>query len=128
MEADGKVCYLSETLLHYPFNKGAYDWLEKHNRYSSMEALEYRKEVAQGSIDWRGLLGPEPIRRRLALKHLACRLPCRPLIKFLYMYLGRRGLLDGAPGFAYCTLQAIYEYFITLKLWELNRRERSLPF
>lgn len=31
-------------------------------------------------------------------------MPGRPLIKFFYLYFGRRGLLDGRSGFYYCCL------------------------
>ena len=35
---DGKVGFLKEHLIHYPFNRGISYWFERHNRYSSMEA------------------------------------------------------------------------------------------
>ena len=54
------------------------------------------------------------------------RLPLRPWLKFIYMYFLRRGFLDGMPGLTYCTLQAIYEYMICLKIKELKRQERGL--
>jgi hypothetical protein len=41
----------------------------------------------------------------------------------MYIFLG--GFLDGRAGFTWCTLQAFYEYLITLKVWEL--KEQQLP-
>jgi hypothetical protein len=55
------------------------------------------------------------------------RLPARPLVKFLYFFVWRRGYLDGHAGFTYSTLQAIYEYQIDCKYHELIRRKRGLP-
>jgi len=65
--------------------------------------------------------------RRKALKNLSFRLPLRPLLKFAYLYLFKRGFLDGQAGLTYCVLQSIYEYLIVLKMCELQRRERGLP-
>ena len=59
-------------------------------------------------------------RRRFHQKELFYRLPARPLFKFFLLYLLKRGFLDGTPGFAYALLQSIYEYFIVLKVRELE--------
>lgn len=120
---DGLVRRLDGHLLHYPFSKGLSHWLDRHNRYSTMEAQEYLKELGRGRVDWRSLLARDPIARRLALKNLACRLPCRPLAKFLYLGVLRRGLLDGRAGLTYCLLQSLYEYMIELKVEELRQAE-----
>ena len=71
--------------------------------------------ICKSSIAWSGLLSDEPQRRRRVFKDLSYQLPLRPLLRFLYMYVGRRGFLDGWPGFHYCVLLAIYEYMIQLK-------------
>jgi hypothetical protein len=65
--------------------------------------------------------------RRRGLKELSFRLPCRPTLRFLYMYLLRLGILDGPPGFTYCRLLAIYERMTDLKIRELRRRAQGLP-
>ena len=67
------------------------------------------------------------LRRRRAVERLSLRLPLRPWLKFIYMYLLRMGFLDGEPGLTYCTLQAIYEYMICLKIKELKRQQKGLP-
>ncbi|HXB61378.1 MAG TPA: hypothetical protein VNU94_00840, partial [Acidobacteriaceae bacterium] len=46
-------------------------------------------------------------------------LPGRPVLKWLYMVVWRRALLDGAAGITYATLQSIYEYLIEVKRKEL---------
>ena len=94
--------------------------MDKHNRYASAEAREaVRLLESGGGLDWAGLLAREPTRRRRALKALSIRLPLRPLLRFLYMYVLRRGFLDGRAGLTYCRLLAIYEYLIVLKTREL---------
>jgi glycosyltransferase involved in cell wall biosynthesis len=114
---DGQAGFLTEHLLHFPFNKGVAYWLERHNRYSSMEAAalaeERREKLSLGNL-W----SPDPVIRRRTMKRLAYRLPGRPLLTFGYLYLARLGLLDGRAGLRYCLLRAIYEYMIDLKLAE----------
>jgi hypothetical protein len=58
--------------------------------------------------------------RRYHQKELFYRLPFRPLVKFLLLYVAKRGFLDGRAGFTYAMLQSIYEYFIVLKVRELE--------
>jgi hypothetical protein len=65
--------------------------------------------------------------RRKALKRLSFRMPLRPVLKFIYMYVFKLGFLDGGAGLTYCVLQSIYEYMIVLKMKELRRREQGLP-
>jgi len=122
---DGKKGYLEGHFIHYPFNKGIAHWLDRHNRYSSMEAKALVQETA-GRLKLRGLFSSDPTVRRKTLKQLAFRMPCRPLLVFCYLYFFRLGLLDGIPGLTYCRLRAMYEYMIDLKVKELRRREKGL--
>ena len=123
---DGRIGHLKEHFIHYPFNKGIAFWLERHNRYSSMEAEALIKEV-QKSLSLKDLFSSDPVIRRKFLKQLAFRMPCRPLIVFFYLYFLRLGFLDGMPGFVYCHLRAIYEYMIDLKVKELHSRQKGFP-
>lgn len=117
----GREGKLAGHLLHYSFNKGLEPWFDKHNRYSSAEAAEALKSLARAEVDVPGLISPDPVRRRRALKEVSFRLPCRPALRFAYMYLVRRGFLDGRAGYHYCRLLSLYEYMISLKVEELRR-------
>ena len=124
---DGTHGYLSEMFDHYNFSKGLTEWFDKHNRYSLFEAMEGMKildGVRPGVSD---LLSRDRFRRRKALKDLSFRIPLRPVVKFLWMYVLKLGFLDGRAGFTYCRLQAIYEYMIVVKMQELARIQRGLP-
>ncbi len=124
--APERIGTLREPYLHYSFSKGLTDWVDKHNRYASAEARAVvRLLAAGGGLDWAGLWAREPSRRRRALKALSSRLPLRPLLRFLYMYVVRRGFLDGRAGLTYCRLLAIYEYLIVLKTRELEAEGRT---
>jgi glycosyltransferase involved in cell wall biosynthesis len=122
----GNKGYLQGHFIHHPFQRGVAHWLHRHNQYSSMEAQSLAGET-QGRLNLRDLFYREPARRRRALKQLAYRLPCRPVLVFCYLYFVRLGFLDGVAGLAYCRLRMIYEYMIDLKVRELRRRRQGLP-
>jgi glycosyltransferase involved in cell wall biosynthesis len=118
---EGETGFLTETYPHYTCGKGLSRWIEKHNRYSTDEAVETLRQLNHGTVDWRALfLGKSEVERRRALKDLSLRLPFRPIIRFIYMYIFLEGFLDGRSGFRWCVLQAFYEYLILLKVWELQ--------
>jgi hypothetical protein len=125
---DGPPGYLENPLIHYDY-KGIERYFERHNVYSSLEAVEaHRMMTAAGG--GRGLPGvwraKGPERRRF-LKNLAYRyLPARALIKFCWMYLVKLGFLDGRMGFRYCLLHTFYDYQISLKLEELRDPQSPL--
>ncbi len=120
---DGPTSFLQETYPHYTCGKGLNRWIEKHNRYSTDEAKETLRQLHYGEIQWRNLFwGATEVERRRALKDLSLRLPLRPPVRFLYMYIFLGGFLDGRAGFAWCTLQSFYEYLILLKVRELKQR------
>ncbi len=127
--AEREVChgptgFLKNPYPHYTCGKGFSRWLDKHNRYSSDEARETLHQLQRGRVNWRQLVwGRTEVERRRALKDLSLRLPARPLIRFLYMYLGLGGWRDGRAGLTWCLLQAFYEYLILLKVWELRQQQ-----
>jgi hypothetical protein len=119
---DGNVGFLTQTYPHYTSGKGLSRWIDKHNRYSTDEAWETIHQLDEGKVTWQDLFfGKSEVERRRALKDLSLRLPFRPLIRWIYMYFILGGILDGKAGFAWCTLQAFYEYLILLKIEEIKR-------
>jgi len=123
--ADGEVGHLKAHLHHYPFNKGVAYWFERHNRYSTMEAIA-KMGMHNDRIVVRELFAWDPIDRRRMLKQCLYRLPLRPLIVFLYLYIVRLGFLDGRAGFYFGRMRAAYEMLIDLKVIEARRRRRNL--
>lgn len=103
---------------HYNFSKGIEDWIAKHNRYSTEEAM------LAAEIEKRPILecfSSDSMLRKRALKSWFVQLPCRPWIKFFYLYVLKLGFLDGVPGLVYCRLQMMYESMISIKRAELKR-------
>ncbi|HEX4651848.1 MAG TPA: glycosyltransferase family 2 protein [Granulicella sp.] len=124
---DGPVGQLSGYLDHFPFSKGIAHWLERHNQYSSLEALQNATTPRAPFSLRAAFTEPDFHRRRAHQKTLFYRLPARPLLKFLLLYLGKRGFLDGRAGLRYSLLQSLYEYLIVLKSDELCRKSGHLP-
>ena len=123
--ADGEVASLHCHLDHYPFNKGFSAWIEKHDRYSTMEAR--LRALEPGPDDrWSGLFAPDPARRRRAQKVWLNGLPMRPLVVFTGLYFIKGGVLEGRAGLTFSLLRAWYEYFIDCKADELRRRAAGL--
>ncbi|KAM3110789.1 glycosyltransferase family 2 protein [Phormidesmis sp. 146-33] len=125
---EGSTGFLQETYPHYTSGKGLSRWIDKHNIYSTNEAVETVRQLDQGTVRWRSLFfGKSEVERRRALKDLSLRMPLRPIVRFIYMYFFLGGLLDGRAGFAWCTLQAFYEYLILLKVWEIKNMPQHQP-
>jgi glycosyltransferase involved in cell wall biosynthesis len=122
---DGPVGDVGGYLDHYPFSKGISDWLKRHDNYSTLEARQILLNRDQGRM-WslrEALFGTDYHRKRFHQKELFYAMPARPLVKFLILYLGKRGFLDGRAGLTYAALQGIYEYMILLKTRELEEKQ-----
>ena len=124
---DGNTGYLRSHFLHYNFSKGLSEWFDRHNRYSSYEAIENTKAIHGNPVRFINFLSRDRNKRRMELKNWSFRMPGRPFLKFIFLYFFNLGFLDGRPGLTYCILQAIYEYQIVLKVKEIIRSERGLP-
>jgi glycosyltransferase involved in cell wall biosynthesis len=123
---DGKIVHLRSHLHHYPLNRGIAYWYERHNRYSDVEA-QAKVQAYSSRVSIAALFRGDPIARRRAMKQLVYRLPMRPSIWFLYLYVFRMGFLDGAAGLAFSRMRASYETMIDMKVLELERRRRGGP-
>lgn len=122
---DGRAEYLRHDLLHEDF-KSVYHFIERHNRYSNWEAKVYHN-FAHG-IEGRARIGASlfgsPLERKRFIKRLWARLPFRPLLRFIWMYVIKAGFLDGRPGLIFCTLMTMHEAVISAKIYEEERRQR----
>lgn len=114
----GPTARLRCELDHYAF-PSVEVFVEKHNRYSNWEArVAVDCLLARTSGDFSAM----PVGRRRKLKLLSHRLPFRPLLRFLYIYLWQRGFLDGREGYYFARLHAIYEFLSVAKTYELKKR------
>ena len=124
---DGTVGHLARDIIHHSFSKGLHEWVAKHIGYAQFEAQEAVRQGRTGIEDFWGMFAVgDPLRRRKAMKAMSYRMPMRPLLRFIYMYILKLGFLDGKPGLTYCRLIAMYEFMIDLNIRQLRRAERRL--
>ena len=103
---------------HYAF-PSVEVFVEKHNRYSNWEARVAADRFLKGTA---GHFGEMPVGLRRKLKLLSHRLPFRPLLRFLYIYIWQKGFLDGQEGYYFVRLHATYEFLCVAKTHELKKR------
>lgn len=93
-------------------------FIEKHNRYSNWEACV----AAEGKGGQ--ALAHAHVDLKRTLKRVATRLPFRPLLRFLYIYVWQKGFLDGREGYYFARLHASYEFLIVAKTYEYQKRSK----
>jgi glycosyltransferase involved in cell wall biosynthesis len=121
----GPSAYLRNDLIHHDL-KSVSHFVERHNRYSTWEAVVYASLRAGERNDGIGAsLFGTPLQRKRWIKTLWVRLPGRPLLRFLWMYGVKRGFLDGRPGLIFCLLMSFHEAVISAKLYERELARRA---
>jgi glycosyltransferase involved in cell wall biosynthesis len=110
---------LKEPLLHEDY-RGLGNWIDKHNRYSNWEAAMRDSTPA---VRISSLVSSDYVKRHRALRSVWVNLRARPLLRFLWMYIARRGVLDGRAGFRFSMLHAIHQWHVDIKVEELKRGE-----
>src|SRR5450631_2138123 len=115
----GQTGRLKCEMDHYAF-PSVDVFVEKHNRYSNWEARVSADRRLSGSASQ---IRSGPVERRRKLKLLSQRLPCRPLLRFLYIYIWQKGFLDGREGYYFARLHALYEFLSVAKTYELTRTD-----
>ena len=113
---NGKTGRLQCEMDHYAF-PSVEVFVEKHNRYSNWEA-----RVALDTLMWEihPSLQTSVIGVRRRLKRYSYALPCRPLLRFLYVYIWQLGVLDGLRGYYFARLHGYYELLCVLKMREIE--------
>lgn len=105
--------YISSPYIHETNAKGLEDWIAKHFRYAHWESMKIIGYSSPDASDRRGLL--RSLRYRLG--------PLRKYIAILYLFIVRKGFLDGAEGRSYLRRMFIYELLIDELKLELETRE-----
>lgn len=114
IECNGLVKKTNITFEHYPFIDGLDKWIDRHIKYSDIEA----KKALNNSISRKNIFSINKILKnpiRQFYKNLFYLLYIRGLIKFILLYIFRFGFLDGFPGYLYCSLIAWYETLIEIR-------------
>ncbi|WP_224999706.1 glycosyltransferase family 2 protein [Cesiribacter sp. SM1] len=121
-EVTGEILYIKEPYLHYSFSKGWTQWMERHNRYSSQEAMARLTNTPP----LKNIFARHSSVRNPALKSWLSKLPGWPLLRFFQAYFLSLGFLEGSQGFIYCINMAYYEFLIQIKSREIIKRGDEL--
>ena len=123
-ELQGSIGRL-DGLLYHEDRRGLTHFITKHNDYSTLEAAEnMRNAEPRRNIRLKEVLTNEALRRRLIKRHIWRHLPARYLLRFLYQFILRGGVLDGLTGLHFCLILASYELQIVMKERELRISSR----
>ena len=118
-EIIGKINYISEPYLHFGFSKGWFHWLERHNRYSDLEAKARLTDIPV----FKNIFSRTQSIRNPALKSWLSKIPGWPVLRFFQAYFLNRGFMDGSPGLVYCINMSYYEFLIQLKMKEIKSKK-----
>lgn len=113
----GKTARLDAWLIHESNESLSY-WIRKQNEFSDWNAARRLTQLLEPVPPLTSLLSDDPLQKRRFLKALYLRLPCKPFLMFLYLYVLRLGILDGTAGYYFCRLRAIHEFNIQAKITE----------
>ena len=123
----GKTANLQCDIIHQD-NKGINAWIERHNYFATLEAVEIMKstkihsQTEKVQIDV-SLFGHQVERKRWIKEKVWKHLPLllRSFIYFFYRYFLRLGFLDGKEGFIYHFLQGLwFPFLIDVKYLEIK--------
>jgi acetyltransferase-like isoleucine patch superfamily enzyme/glycosyltransferase involved in cell wall biosynthesis len=125
MIVQGPTSHLRHLLEHQD-RRGLEHFIAKHNRYSTLEAMEIYRHREPWPGWWR-FFNDRLARRRYVKYSIAPKLALPWLLRFVYMYFIRGGILDRRPGLTLCLLISTYELFIRAKYYELVRTGGNEP-
>lgn len=114
----GKSIELKNDSLHYDY-KDLSAWIDKHNKYSSREVMDYFDSLNR-KTDVSGMSKGAKFKRFVKF-NIYYKLPLgtRAHIYYLYRYYWKKGFLDGKEGKMFAFLQAYwYRFLVDAKIYE----------
>jgi glycosyltransferase involved in cell wall biosynthesis len=121
---EGAVGRLTAMLDHHS-NQVLSFWVAKQNEFSDWNARRRLDQLGQPLPSLAQAFSGDPGKTRKYLKALFIRMPAKPTVLFLYLYVYKRGFLDGRAGFYFCRLRAMHELNICAKVFELRQGRDS---
>ena len=115
----GTTGKLNSIMDHYAFPT-IDSFIEKHNRYSNWEAV-----VESSAEDDETALQHDGVKGKRRLRKIFRKLPFRPTLRFLYVYLWQKGILDGWRGYVFARLHAQYEFLSQAKAKAILARRKE---
>lgn len=114
----GRCIEVKNDSLHHDY-KDLNAWIDKHNKYSNREVLDYY-EGLKNEIDTTGMSYGARIKRFVKF-HIYYKMPLgiRAHLYYLYRYYWKLGFLDGKEGKMFAFFQAYwYRFLVDAKIYE----------
>lgn len=123
---EGKSVEMKSDSIHKDY-KGLYEWIDKHNKYSSREVLDY---IQNKNNDEDKHLNKSAKFKRFIKFKIYYKLPMgfRAKLYYWYRYYLKFGFLDGKEGKIFAFLQAYwYRFLVDAKIYEerLSLKEKE---
>ena len=128
IKVDGRTIQSNIDVIesNYDRQKNIGLWTDKHNNYSTREAVEFLiqkyklKNIDSVAKFW----GNKTERKRWLKEKLYFRLPLflRPFLYYIHRYIFKLGFLDGKEGFIFHYLQAFwYRFLVDVKVYQIEK-------
>ena len=120
----GKSIEVKEDSLHNDY-KDLSAWIDKHNKYSSREVLDYLQSKSE-KVNTSGMSKGAKLKRFVKF-NIYYKLPLgtRAYIYYLHRYYWKKGFLDGKEGKMFAFLQAYwYRFLVDAKIYEAQIKEK----
>ena len=117
----GKSIDVQSDSLHFDYKDLTF-WIDKHNKYSSREVLDYFASL-QSENDTTGMSKGAKLKRFVKFNvYYKLPLGTRAHLYYLYRYYWKRGFLDGKEGKMFAFLQAYwYRFLVDAKIYEQEK-------
>ena len=115
----GTTGRLNSVMDHYAFPT-IDSFTETHMGYSNREAV-----VESSAQDDETALQHGGVKGKRRLRKIFRKLPFRPTLRFLYVYLWQKGILDGWRGYIFARLHAQYEFLSQAKAKAILARRKE---
>ncbi len=124
---EGRSIELQHDCIHQDF-KDLTAWIDKHNKYSSREVLDYFESIQKESLSDYNKLDRKARFKRYVKFGIYYKLPLgmRAFLYYCYRYYFKSGFLDGKEGKIFAFLQAYwYRFLVDAKIYEAQISEKK---
>ena len=132
IKVDGRVVHSNIDVIESNYDRQVNIslWTDKHNGYSTREAVEFL--IAKHNIHkidtGAKLFGNKTERKRWLKENIYFKVPLflRPSMYFVYRYFFKFGFLDGKEGFIFHTLHAFwYRFLVDTKVYQIEQLSKK---
>lgn len=122
MLCNGPTAYAQHLMVHIR-RESISEYIAKHVRYADMESEEWVKQSRNegGGAEPGRLFKDRLAFRQMLRRKVWPRMPFKALVRFVYMYVVRLGVLDGRAGWHLAQLMACYEFMTQLLYTDKTR-------